>query len=163
LEHRSAPVPATEAHQDQWARDAEKLTAAPREEVLNTLYHYQLGGCYADPREQQKLAPSTQALLASAPGSPQRAAAAKELTQILRNRANIPDVTSVSGATADIQMTETLYRYMNDNKLDFNKPTDKIDVVQVYNLYRRLLSAGELTSRATVEGWLKEWNAPHVP
>ena len=163
MEHRSPPVPATQAHRDQWTLGAEKLTASTREEVLDMLHRYQSYGYYADPREQQKLAPSTQALLASEPGSPQRAAAAKDLTQILRNRANIPDVTSVSGATADIQMTETLYRYMNDNKLDFNKPTDKIDVVQVYDLYRKLLSAGELTSRATVAGWLKEWNAPHVP
>jgi hypothetical protein len=163
MEHRPPPRPKNNTQPDKWALDAQKLTSASREALLVEVRRYHDNGYYADPREQQKLTPSTQALLASAPGSPQRAAAANELTQILRDRANIPDVTSVSGATADIQMTETLYRYMRENKLDFARPNDQIDVVEVYNLYRRLLSAGELTSRATVEGWLKDWNVPHVP
>jgi hypothetical protein len=162
-DHRSSPRTVNESQPDKWALDAGKLTAAPKAELLSELWRYQLSGYYADPREQQKLTPSTEALLATEPGSPQRAAAANALTGILRERANVPDLTSVSGATAEIQMTETLYRYMNDNRLDFSEPNDQIDVVEVYGLYRRLLAAGKLTSRSTVEGWLKDWKEPHVP
>jgi hypothetical protein len=163
-EHRSATRPVSAAQvDDRWAIDAKKLTSGSRDEVLEEIRRYHVTGYYADPREQQKMAESTKALLASQKDTKQRSDAANSLTTILRERAKVPDITSVSGATAEIQMTETLYRYMNDNKLDFKRPTDQIDVVEVYRLYRKMLTAGELTSRATVEGWLKDWNVPHVP
>jgi hypothetical protein len=162
-EHRSPTRSVNEAQPDKWTLDANDLGAASREQVLEKLNRYRGNGYYGDPREQQKLLSSTRALLASEPGSQQRIAAANALTSTLRDRANVPDLTSVSGATAEIQMTETLYRYMNDNRLDFSKPNDQINVVEVYRLYRKLLTAGELTSRATVESWLKEWKVPYVP
>jgi hypothetical protein len=162
-EHRSSPRPVNQAQPDRWAKDAEKLTSATREEVLSEIRRYHDTGYYADPRERQKMVASTQALLATEPGSQQRIDAANSLTMLLRERANVPDITSVSGATAEIQMTETLYRYMNENKLDFKRTNDQIDVVEVYRLYRKMLAAGELTSRATVEGWLRDWKVPHAP
>jgi hypothetical protein len=161
--HRPAPRDSAASQPDEWARAATMLTTCTRELVLTKVHLYHLAGYFADPREALKLAPSVQALLASAPGSPQRADAAKAFAAILRDRANTPDIVSVSGATAEIQMTETLYRYMNTNHLDFKKPGDRIDVVEVYALYRQMLEAGELTSRTTVQGWLQAWGVAHQP
>jgi hypothetical protein len=161
--HRGAPRDVIATQPDEWARAATMLTTCTRDLVLTKVRLYHLAGYFADPREASRLAPSVRALLASAPGSPQRAEAAQALASILRERASTPDVVSVSGATAEIQITEALYRYMNTNQLDFKKPGDRIDVVEVYALYRQMLEAGELTSRTTVQGWLQTWGVAHQP
>jgi predicted amidohydrolase YtcJ len=70
---------------------------------------------------------------------------------------------SVSGATAEVQMLETMYRYLNKGRTNVSDPALRIDVTEVYDLYRKLLDEGQLTSRATVQGWLQSWKAPHEP
>ena len=162
-EHRSTLRATSPADSPQWAADTQSLTSGGREQVLEKLDRYHNVGYFSDPRQEATLRPHVEALLANEPGSPARARAAQAIIENFRERARSPDVVSVSGATAEVQMAQTLYRYMAENKLDFQRPDDRIDVVEVYKLYRRMATAGELTSRATVEGWLKEWGAPHVP
>lgn len=44
-----------------------------------------------------------------------------------------------------------------------SEPSQRIDAVEVYKLYRTLLKNDQLASRATVESWLKSWGVAHVP
>ena len=162
-DHRSAVRTDTSAQAAEWSADQKTLASGTRDQLLEKLHYFHNVGYFADPRQEAKLRPSAEALLASAPGSAERARAAQAIVDNFRQRASNPDVVSVSGATAEIQMAQTLYRYMAENNLDFQRSNDRIDVVEVYKLYRKMDAAGELTTRATVEGWLTQWGAPHVP
>ena len=162
-DHRSAVRTSNPALATRLDADLHSLSHAGREQVLDKLAYYRNVGYFADPKQEAKLRPSVEALLANAPGTPARARAAQAIVDNFRERARNPDVVSVSGGTAEVQMAQTLYRYMAENKLDFKRPNDRIDVVEVYKLYRRMAAAGELTSRETVKGWLEQWGVPNVP
>ena len=138
------------------------ITAAPSQ-VTAELGHYATQGLFADPREQQALRPATDALLASAPGSPERAVAARALTTHFRERERLLDTVSVSSATAEIQMLQTLSSYLAKHDIVVQNPAHRIDVVALYAHYRDLLADGQLTTRSTVASWLKAWDVPHVP
>ena len=162
-EHRSAVRTSNSALATKLDADLYRMSHSDRDDVLRQLSDYQVLGFFADPREEAKLRPHVEVLLSNDPGTPARARAAQAIVDNFRERARNPDVVSVSGGTAEVQMAQTLYRYMAENKLDFQRPNDRIDVVEVYKLYRRMAEAGELTSRATVQGWLEQWGVPHVP
>ena len=145
-------------HDVQW-----RLTVAPSAGLdvkLNTLA---ARGYFADPRDRPVLSATLDSLRASAPDSPERVAAASALGDFLRSRWRAADTVSVSGATAEIQMMETMHRYLTNNGLKVSDPSQRIDAVEVYKLYRTLLKNDQLTSRATVETWLKSWGVAHVP
>lgn len=152
-------------------RDPDVLTRAQTtlavdspEEVRSQLNQFASGhGFFADPRQQQALRSTVQTLLTAPAGSAARVDAAKLLIDNFRERAKKLDVVSVSGTTAEIQMTQTLYRYLRTNRLDVSNPAHKVDAVEVYRLYRQLLDGGELITRATVETWLKDRNVANVP
>ena len=147
-----------------WTDAESALASGSPEEVRSKLNSFASGyGFFADPRQQQLLRPTVQALLGTPAGSAARRDAAKLLIDNFRERAQRLEVVSVSGATAEIQMVQTLYRYLKQHGLSVSNPTQKIDAVEVYRLYKNLLDSGELTSRATVEAWLKTSNVPHVP
>ena len=59
-------------------------------------------------------------------------------------------------------MLQTLSRYLAANKQSVQNPLDSIDVVALYQRCEHLLSKGELTSRTTVEAWLKSWQLVYV-
>ena len=162
-EHKSPVRSHDQPSTRDWKAEAKNLTSANRTQLLEQIYSYEGSGFFGNPREEAALRPHVEALLSSEPGSPARARAAEAIGQNFERRASNPDVVSVSGATAEVQMAQTLYRYMADNKLNFERPSDRIDVVEVYKLYRKMEAAGELTTRATVDGWLKQWGTPHVP
>lgn len=162
-DHRSAVRTSNPALATQLDADLHSLSHAGREQLLDKLSYYHNVGYFADPKQEATLRPSVEMLLSNAPGTPARARAAQAIVDNFRERARNPDVVSVSGGTAEVQMAQTLYRYMAENQLDFKRPNDRIDVVEVYKLYRRMAAAGELTSRATVKGWLEQWGVPHVP
>lgn len=147
-----------------WSSAQASLATGSTEEVQSQLNRFASGeGVFADPRQQQLLRPTVQTLLTSPAGSAARLDAARVLIDNFRERAKRLDVVSVSGTTAEIQMTQTLYRYLKTNRLDVNNPAHKIDAVEVYRLYKKLLDGGELITRATVETWLKARNVAHVP
>ena len=146
-----------------WLAVEQGLVGASLREVKTTLSGYAAQGLFADPREQQALRPVTDALLASAAGSPERAASAHALTTHFRDRERLLETVSVSSATAEIQMLQTLSSYLSRHKIVVQDATHRMDVVALYGEYRQLLAQGSLTTRGTVEGWLKSWNVPHVP
>ena len=147
----------------QWPGAEQELITAPRAEVAKKIEGYVAQGFFADPRDQQALRGLTDALLSSQPGSVTREQSAHALIAHFEACEKRLEKVSVSGATAEIQMLQTLSRYLSDNKLSVQNPLDQVDVVRVYQLYRRLLANGELTSRATVEGWLRAWGVASAP
>ena len=147
-----------------WSSAQASLASGSTEEVQSQLNRFASGeGVFADPRQQLLLRPTVQTLLTSPAGSAARVDAAKVLIDNFRERAKRLEVVSVSGTTAEIQMTQTLYRYLKTNRLDVSNPAHKVDAVEVYRLYKKLLDGGELITRATVETWLKSRNVPHAP
>jgi hypothetical protein len=72
-----------------------------------------------------------------------------------------PPAVSASRMTGDIQLAQALHRYLKldqpDARVDVRDPDAKLDLVEVYRLYRQLIEARELTSRQTVEAWLVDW------
>ena len=146
-----------------WAQVERELLTASTTQVAGKIEAYVAQGFFSDPRDQQALRATTDALLSSAPNSTVREQAARALIAHFQACEKRLDTVSVSGATAEVQMLQTLSRYLSDNHLSVQNPLDKVDVVQVYRLYRTLLANGELTSRATVEGWLVGWGVAHAP
>lgn len=157
---RAAPA---QSPKSQWVGAEQQLLIASRAEVVKKIEGYVSQGFFADPRDQRALRGITDALLSSQPGSVIREQSAKALIAHFEAAEKRLETVSVSGATAEIQMLQTLSRYLSDNKLSVQNPLDALDVVEVYQLYRRLLATGELTSRATVEGWLRTWGVPSAP
>lgn len=141
----------------------QRLTVAPTANLDVKLSTLAARGYFADPRDRPALSATIDSLRAGAPSSPERVAAAAALGDFLRNRWRTADTVSVSGATAEIQMMETIQRYLTINGLKVSEPAQRIDAVEVYKLYRALLKNDQLTSRATVETWLKSWGVAHVP
>lgn len=139
------------------------LCTHSREQLVITLSLEQSGGLFADPNLHATLRPIIDALLNSAPGSAQRIEAAHAYKKFADDRQLPYQRVSVSGATAEVQMLQTIGRYLVDNKIDTDNPTHTLDVVAVYRLYRRLLESGQLATRATVETWLVAWGVPHQP
>jgi hypothetical protein len=78
-----------------------------------------------------------------------------------------PAAVSVSRITADIQLAQTLHRYLKVDqpgaRVDVRDPDAKIDLVEAYRLYRQLIDARELTSCQTVENWLIDWGVARAP
>jgi hypothetical protein len=120
-------------------------------------------GLMADPRHRERLLPMLRDLLHGAAGSDQRKAGAKAMAGWLTERDAVGQTASVSGLSAEIQMLQTLTAYLERNGLDTYEGQDRINWVDVFRLYRQLLSEGALTTRETVEGWLQRWNVPHEP
>jgi hypothetical protein len=127
---------------------------------VNTLWET---GYLTDPREVQKIRPTIRQLVTTMARTPARVEAAKAMVESLRQREALTERVSISGVVAEIQIIETMYRYLEANQIDVRNPDHRIDAVEVYRLYERLLARGELTTRATVEGWLREWNVPSNP
>jgi hypothetical protein len=150
---RDAPVP----------DPVEQLTTRSRDRVLSSLDDFDSLGFLADPRERQQLRPVIDALLSTPPNSAPRVAAAQAMGQHLKDRERLTETVSVSGATAEVHTLQTITRYLSGHALDVRNPSHRIDAVEVYRLYRSLLAAGELVTRATVEGWLEDWGVSHVP
>ncbi len=150
-----------------WAAKEAELTSASTAVVRRLIDEDFSSGYFADPREQAKLAGVVTALSTSQPGSAERAAASKALIDNFRQRDSQLEKATVSGITAEIQMLQVLHRYLKldqpASRVDVKDPNAKIDLVAVYQLYRTMLSAGELTGRATIEGWLIEWGVPYEP
>lgn len=146
-----------------WLAEEHALIQATPSQVKAALGNYAEQGLFADPREQRAVRPATEALLSSAAGSPERAAAARALTAHFRERERLLDTVSVSSATAEIQMLQTLHSHLARHGIVVQNATHQIDVVVLYGEYRELLAQGKLTTRSTVEGWLKAWDVPHVP
>lgn len=147
----------------QWAGTEQQLLTASRAEVVEKIEGYVAKGFFADPRDEATLVGFTDALLSSQPGSGTREQSAHALIAHFQACEKRLEKVSVSGATAEIQMLQTLSRYLSDNKLSVQNPLDQVDVVRAYQLYRSLLANGELTSRATVEGWLRAWGVASAP
>lgn len=147
----------------QWPGAEQQLLTASNAEVVKKIEGYVAQGFFGDPRDQQALRGLTDALLSSQPGSVAREQSADALIAHFQASEKRLEKVSVSGATAEIQMLQTLSRYLSDNKLSVQNPLDQVDVVEVYQLYRRLLANGELTSRSTVEGWLRAWGVASAP
>jgi hypothetical protein len=120
-------------------------------------------GYFADPREMAVLRPVIKELLGSAPDSPQRVRAATALVTHLRDRAKLTEKVSVSGATAEIQFTQTLHRYFKEKGVDPYNANHKIDFVEMQALYHRLLAQGALVTRADVTSFLTGQNVPFYP
>jgi uncharacterized protein YjbI with pentapeptide repeats/bisphosphoglycerate-dependent phosphoglycerate mutase len=120
-------------------------------------------GYFADPRQRELLRPFVDTILAYPPSAPERIEAAKRLVRHLSDRAHLNDTVSVSAATAEMQVLETMYSYLKANRLSVREPSHTIDVVQLYQEYLNLLQRGELTDRETVERWLKTYVIPHIP
>lgn len=120
-------------------------------------------GYFADPREMTVLRPVIKELLGSAPDSPQRVRAATALVTHLRERTKLTETISVSGATAEIQFAQTLYRYFKENGINPYDPNHKIDFVEVQKLYHRLLDQGALVTRADVTSFLTDQKVPYYP
>jgi hypothetical protein len=137
------------------------LAEGSREQVLAELSEFTKLGYFADPREREAARPMVDTLLSTRPHSLQRVGAARSLMAHLSERARAGDTVSVSGATAEIQTLQTLYRYLNEHRLDVRNPGHTIDAAAVYRLYREMLARGELTTRATVESWLTHWQVPY--
>lgn len=140
-----------------------RLTTASASGVAISLDRLAARGFFADPRERLALSETIDTLRSSAPNSAQRIASAAALADNLRRRWRAADTISVSGATAEIQMMQTMHRYLTINRVRVDDPQHRIDAVEVYALYRRMLKNNELTSRATVEAWLTGWGVTHVP
>jgi hypothetical protein len=140
------------------------LVQATPKEAAARADHYRSLGYFADSKVNVLAQPFIDQLKSSTTTAAQRNSAAQGLTQLLRQRAELLQQTSVSGVTAEVHIVQVMSRYLRDNRIDLvNRPTDQVDAVAVYQLYRRMLDAGELTNRATVEGWLKSWKVPYVP
>ena len=146
-----------------WLAEEHALIKATPSQVKAALGNYAEQGLFADPREQRAVRPATEALLSSMAGSPERAAAARALTTHFRERERLLDTVSVSSATAEIQMLQTLHSHLARHEIVVQNAIHQIDVVVLYGEYRELLAQGKLTTRSTVEGWLKAWDVPHVP
>lgn len=150
-----------------WESMTQKVTAAQNDYVQMIVFSSQGIGYFADPREQAKLNGTLDALLTSQPGSPERAVAAQALYRNFEARDRLLSTVSVSGMTAEIQMAQVLHRYLQldqpGRRVDVGRPDNSIDVVAVYQLYRQMADGGQLTTRATVTGWLQEWGVLHAP
>ena len=140
-----------------------RLTVAPAAGVKIKLGALVARGYLADPRDRLALTGTIDALRGSASNSPERKAAAAALGENLRERWRAADTLSVSGATAEIQLMETMQHYLTTHGVRVSDPSHRIDAAEVYKLYRTLLKNDQLTSRATVEAWLKAWGVAHVP
>lgn len=146
-----------------WEKTQLQLETASRAELLTKIDEFGKAGYLADPRERELLAPLLEQLKTSTPHSPARFWAAKGVIDNLKARSKLTETVSVSGATAEVQVLETVYQYLKQNRLEVSRPDQKIDVVEVYKLYRELLARGELTTRRTVQAWLTHWKLPSVP
>jgi hypothetical protein len=82
--------------------------------------------------------------------------------ELLRD-APVPDPVEQLTTRSRDRMLSSITRYLSIHALDVRNPAHRIDAVEVYRLYRSLLAAGELVTRATVEGWLEAWGVRHVP
>lgn len=124
-------------------------------------------GYFADPREQLKLQGTIAKLLGSAPNSPDRIESVRKLYDNFKSRDARLEQVSVSGMTAELQMAQVLHRYLKldrpGERVDVTDPTQRIDAVEVYRLYRRMTADGELIQRGTVRGWLDGWGVANVP
>jgi hypothetical protein len=161
--HSGAGEATPEATARRWKNTQLKLETASRAELLVKIDDFGKAGYLADPRERGYLSPLLQQLKDSPPNSPTRYRAAKAVVENLQQRSKLTETVSVSGATAEVQVLETVYQYLKENRLEVGRPDQKIDVVAVYKLYRELLSRGELTPRKTVQAWLMHWKLPWVP
>ena len=150
-----------------WTEMKLKVAAAPNKYVEMIVSSYRSVGHFGDPREQAALKGTLDSLLTSQPGSPQRTLAAQTLYRNFEARDRLLSTVSVSGMTAEIQMGQVLHRYLKldqpGRRVDVGQPDNTVDVVEVYKLYQRMADGGELTTRATVDGWLTQWGVPHVP
>ena len=122
---------------------------------------------FADPREQVKLKGTIDKLKSSAPNSPERIESVHKLCANFKSRDAQLERVSVSGMTAELQMAQVLHRYLKldrpGERVDVTDPGPRIDAVEVYRLYRRMTTDGELIQRGTVQGWLNDWKVPSVP
>ncbi len=164
----AANLPPPKAKAEAFAMDyiqdvQQRLIGAPTASVEVKLSSLAALGYFADPRDRPALSTVMDTLLTSAPGSSERVAAASDLGDFLRNRWRAADTVSVSGATAEIQMMQTIQRYLTNNGLRVSDPSNRIDAVEVYKLYNTLLKNNQLTTRETVEQWLKSWGVAYVP
>lgn len=154
-------------NQNHWSAMEQKVTAASNGYVEMIVFAYRSVGSFADPREQAKLKGTLDSLLTSEAETPERARAAQALYRNFEARDQLLRTVSVSGMAAEIQMGQVLHRYLKLDqpgaRVDVGRPDNTVDVVEVYELYRQMADRGELTTRATVEGWLQDWGVSHVP
>lgn len=154
-------------NQNHWSAMEQKVTAASNSYVEMIVFASRSVGSFADPREQAKLKGTLDSLLTSEAETPERARAAQALYRNFEARDQLLRTVSVSGMAAEIQMGQVLHRYLKLDqpgaRVDVGRPDNTVDVVEVYELYRQMADRGELTTRATVEGWLQDWGVSHVP
>lgn len=150
-----------------WDYMENKLIAAESRYVSDVVGANDGVGYIADPREQVKLQGTITKLLVSAPNSPERIESVKKLYENFRSRDALLEQVSVSGMTAELQMAQVLHRYLKldrpAERVDVTDPTQRIDAVEVYRLYQRMTTDGELIQRGTVQSWLNDWKVPSVP
>jgi hypothetical protein len=133
-----------------WPSVASQLTAATPEQIKETAKSWGDSGLYADPSQEAIVRPMVQRLSSTTANSPDRAAAAKAITQHFAGRARALEQVSISGVTAEIQMLQTISSYVKENNINFGDGSAKLDAVKVYEHYVRLLNAGRLVSRQDV-------------
>jgi hypothetical protein len=141
-----------------WPQLRHLLTTAEFTELNSELAMLVNSGFFADPVARKKARPWIQGLLHHPARSTTRQEAAQSLAQDLSRRARRLNTTSVAAATGRIQMVQATARYLTERQLKVSDPAQRLNIVELYRTYRRMLIRGELTLEATVRSWLVEWD-----
>jgi uncharacterized protein YjbI with pentapeptide repeats/bisphosphoglycerate-dependent phosphoglycerate mutase len=140
--------------------DTLKTELVATQDTAASLNKLVTSGYVADPRRSGLLQPSFDAIAASEPGSMQRQRAAESIIDQLRPMEEKLKEVSIPAATAEIQLAQTLEQYIKRNRLNVVTPTDRIDGVALYALYRELLAGGQLISNEQVQSQLESLGVP---
>jgi hypothetical protein len=136
-----------------WAGLRDDLTNSVDEGLDAELRALRSRGAFGDPRFREQYRPLVERLEATPPGSPERREAAAQLVDGFRSLdAMLREGVPLSGATAEVQLLETLQAYLKRQGM-FGKswrPDDSIDFVEMYRLYVQLHDEGKLTTREQV-------------
>jgi hypothetical protein len=145
-----------------WMKLHEDLTKAPGVDMPGLIQGMVKSGYFADPRQQEALSSILEALRSSVMLSPERRQAADELIDHFRQQEDGLRVVSVPAATAEIQLAQTLEKYLKRNRLDLIRGADQVDGVALYALYRQLLADGKLISSERVKQFLDSKGVPNA-
>jgi hypothetical protein len=150
-----------------WSTLRSTLKSGTRSEVEDELKALVNAGFWTEPAEREKMRPALTQLLQSRAGSKARMEAAQHLVSNLTTREKRLNTVSITAATANIQVAQATARHVKNQGLDVTNPHHRLNIVDLYRTYRRMLIQGELTSEATVRRWLVEWDrkwgVPFVP
>ncbi len=141
-----------------WAGLRDDLTNSVDEGLHAELKALRSRGAFGDPRFREQYRPLIEQLKTTPPGSPERREAAARLVDGFRSLdAMLREGVPLSGATAEVQLLETLQAYLKTQGMLGRawRPDDSIDFVEMYRLYVQLHDEGKLTTREQVRSTIE--------